>query len=117
MGDKKSLKKSSIIRFALVHRTSMPKTTSSRAFANLAATQTLEVIQGITPEWLRLPAAMRASGLSRNVVLKHIEDGRIRAKHYMLPGKEKGVWFISYSSLMEFMNALPDGQERLTEAK
>jgi hypothetical protein len=83
----------------------------------LASTQTLDVIGGLRPEWLRLPAAMRVSGLSRNVILRCIKDGTLKAKHYALPGKVKGVWFIHFSSLMAFMEELPDGQQKLTEAK
>jgi hypothetical protein len=84
--------------------------THSRAFANLAATQTLDIVQGITPQWLRLPAAMRVSGFSRNMLLRHLDDGSLLAKHYMQEGKEKGVWFVNFDSLMALMDGLPDGR-------
>jgi hypothetical protein len=91
------------------------KPVHNRVFANLAATQTLNVIQGLRPEWLRLPAAMRVTGMSRNVLLGRIKDGTLKSKHYSQEGKTKGVWFINFNSLMALMDALPDGKDVLTK--
>jgi predicted DNA-binding transcriptional regulator AlpA len=64
----------------------------------------------LKPEWLRIPAAMRVSGLSRNVVFRHIKDGTLKSKVYQVPGNKKISRFVNYDSLLELMDGLPDGQ-------
>ena len=92
----------------------MNKLTTSRRFASLAATQTLDTIQALPPEWLRLPAAMRVSGLSRNVILARLKDGTLEGKHYVTKeDNKKGVWFIRFQSLIDHMNSLDDATEYL----
>jgi hypothetical protein len=92
----------------------MNKLTSSRRFASFAAVQTLDAVQALPPEWLRLPAAMRVSSLSRNVILARLKDGILEGKHYVSnENNKKGVWFIRFQSLMNHMNSLPDATEYL----
>jgi hypothetical protein len=82
-----------------------------RPLANLAAVQTLGAIQNMKPEWLRIPAAMRVSSLSRNFIFLRIKDGTLKSKKYTVPGQKKISRFVNYDSLMELMNSLPDGRE------
>jgi hypothetical protein len=80
--------------------------------ANLAATQTLREIQGMRPEWLRIPAAMRVFSLSRNFLLHNIHEGTIKAKRYIVPGQKKVTYFVKVDSLLEFMARLPDAEAK-----
>jgi hypothetical protein len=84
----------------------------TRSVVNLAATQTLGAIQGMRPEWLRIPAAMRVFSLSRNFILHHIHEGTIKAKRHIVPGQKKVTYFVKFDSLAEFMDRLPDAEAR-----
>jgi hypothetical protein len=79
---------------------------SSKSPANLAGLQTLEEVQALKPEWLRIPAASRISGLSRTFIFEKIVTGEIVSKHLKRPGKSRGIRLIQYSSLMEFIDKL-----------
>jgi hypothetical protein len=79
--------------------------------ANLAGVQTLDAIQNLRPVWLRVPAAMRVSSLSRNVLFRHIKDGSLRSKTYTVPGQKKITRFVHFESLMQLMESLPDRKD------
>jgi hypothetical protein len=79
---------------------------SPKSPANLARLQTLEEVQALKPEWLRIPAASRISGLSRTFLFEQIVKGTIVSRHVKRPGKSRGIRLISYSSLMHFIDGL-----------
>jgi hypothetical protein len=81
-------------------------TISPKSPANLAKLQTLAEVQAIRPEWLRIPAASRVSGLSRTFLFEQIVLGTIVSKHLKRAGKSRGIRLIQYSSLMEFIDKL-----------
>jgi hypothetical protein len=81
-------------------------TISPKSPANLARFQTLQDVQALKPQWLRIPAAMRVSALSRNQIFKGIVTGQIRSKHLRSPGAKKGVRLINFDSLMAFIESL-----------
>jgi len=83
-------------------------TINPRRLSNLSGFQTLEEIQELTPLWLRVPAAMRVSGLSRNQIFDCIASGKIRTKHLKNPGAKIGVRLINYESLKAYVESLPD---------
>jgi hypothetical protein len=77
---------------------------SPKSPANLARLQTLEEVQALKPEWLRIPAASRITGLSRSFIFEKITTGEIVSRHLKRPGKAKGIRLIQYASLMEFID-------------
>ena len=80
-------------------------TISSRR-SSLAALQTLSDVQTLKPEWLRIPAASRLSGLSRQHIFAEIANGNIRSKHLKRPEALKGVRLINFDSLMAYIESL-----------
>jgi hypothetical protein len=89
----------------------MQQLPTRRALANLASVQTLGAILEMKPEWLRIPAVMRVSSLSRNFIFLRIKDGTLKSKVWQVPGQKKISRFVNYDSLMELMESLPDGKE------
>jgi hypothetical protein len=81
---------------------------SPKSPANLARFQTLQDVQALKPEWLRIPAAMRVSGFSRNQIFEGVVTGKIRSKHLKSPGAKKGIRLINYDSLMAFIESLEE---------
>jgi hypothetical protein len=79
---------------------------SSKSPANLAGLQTLAEVQALRPEWLRIPAASRITGLSRTFIFEKITTGEIVSRHLKRPGKTRGIRLIQYASLMEFIDKL-----------
>jgi hypothetical protein len=75
---------------------------------SLAQFQTLEEVQALTPQWLRVPASMRVSALSRNQIFAGIASGEIRSKHLRKPGAKIGVRLINFESLMAYVESLPE---------
>ena len=73
---------------------------------SLATLQTLSDVQALKPEWLRIPAASRVSGLSRKQIFVGIANGTIRSKHLKRPGAVKGIRLIHFDSLMAFIEGL-----------
>ncbi len=86
---------------------SFPKLSKSQPsrYANLATLQTVEVIQAMKPEWLRLPASIRVSGLSRSHLFDGIKKGALKHVHVKRPGATKGVLLINYDSLMAYIES------------
>jgi hypothetical protein len=82
----------------------MPIVSSKRP--SLAALQTLSDVQALKPEWLRIPAASRVSGLSRTFLFEQILLGKIVSKHIKRPGKSRGIRLINYRSLISFIEGM-----------
>jgi hypothetical protein len=62
--------------------------------------------QNLDPVWIRIPAASRASGLSRTFLFEQIVKGTIKSKHLKRLGKSRGIRLINYASLMAFIDGL-----------
>jgi hypothetical protein len=78
---------------------------SSRIRPSLAALQSVEQIQCMKPEWLRVPAATRISSLSRTQLFTGIAEGRLKSVHLKRPGAKKGIRLISFDSLMAYVES------------
>jgi hypothetical protein len=71
--------------------------------ARLALQQDATEIQGMRPEYLRIPAASRVSGLSRTHLFEAMAEGQVKYVHIRRPGKSKGVRLIQTASLMAYL--------------
>jgi hypothetical protein len=74
---------------------------------SLAVFQSLEVCQNVRPEWLRIPAAVRVSGLSRTQLFALIAEGAIDSRHIKKPGNVEGIRLIRLSSLLNYIDSVP----------
>lgn len=57
----------------------------------------------LTPRWLRLPAAVAYSGISRSKLYVHLAEGRIRAACVPGRGKVRGTRLFDRESIDEFL--------------
>jgi hypothetical protein len=71
---------------------------------SLAAFQTIETIQGMRPEYLRLPGATRLTGLSRTQLFAAINAG-VKSIHFKRPGAKKGIRLIHVQSLLDYIES------------
>ena len=71
---------------------------------SLAALQDIETIQGMRPEYVRLPGATRLTGLSRTQLFAAINAG-VKSVHFKRPGAQKGIRLIHVQSLMEYIES------------
>ena len=76
--------------------------------ANLAKLQSLEDVLQLKPEYLRIPAAMRVTGLSKNQIFAAIATGKVKSKLIIRPGAKKGVRLISYQALIDYVESFGD---------
>jgi hypothetical protein len=61
--------------------------------------------QDLTPVWLRIPGAVRVSGIGRSRLYELIGDQKIRSTVLKKRRDSKrGIRLISYDSLLEFIN-------------
>jgi hypothetical protein len=59
----------------------------------------------LTPVWLRIPGAIRVSGIGRSRLYELIRDQKIRSKVLKKHRDSiRGIRLISYDSLLEFIN-------------
>jgi hypothetical protein len=59
----------------------------------------------LTPVWLRIPGAVRVSGLGRSRLYELIRDQKIRSKVLkQRRDSQRGIRLISYDSLLEFID-------------
>ncbi len=59
----------------------------------------------LTPVWLRIPGAVRVSGIGRSRLYELIRDQKIRSKVLkQRRDSQRGIRLISYDSLVEFIN-------------
>lgn len=57
----------------------------------------------IKPEWVRIPEAVKISGLGRSSIYELIGAGKIRSFSKRDRGALRGIRLISYDSLVEFL--------------
>lgn len=58
-----------------------------------------------TPEWVRVPVALRGSGWSRSYLYEKIASGEIRSACVRRKGAMRGIRLIHYPSLLEFIES------------
>ena len=61
--------------------------------------------QNLKPEWLRIPDAIRVSGIGRSSLYELIAAGRINSKCLRKRGAIRGIRIISYDSLLAYIDA------------
>jgi hypothetical protein len=84
----------------------MPTVKQSRP--SLAALQSVGEIQAMKPEWLRLPAASRISGLSRTQLFAAIAGGQLKSVHLKRPGAAKGIRLVHFDSLISYIESFAE---------
>jgi len=57
----------------------------------------------IKPEWVRVPEAVKVSGLSRSSIYELIGSGKIKSFSNRARGNQRGIRLISYDSLLGFL--------------
>ncbi len=58
----------------------------------------------IKPEWIRIPDAVRISGICRSAIYELINSGAIRSFAHKKRGAVLGQRLISYDSLVDYLN-------------
>jgi hypothetical protein len=64
----------------------------------------------LPPKWLRIPAAVRYSGLSRSILYRLIKDGRIKSVCVRDKNKLRGVRLCSVESIDFFLKSIPEAE-------
>ncbi|MEI6715280.1 MAG: helix-turn-helix domain-containing protein [Verrucomicrobiota bacterium] len=59
----------------------------------------------LKPEWLRIPDAIRISGICRSSIYELITDGSIKSFCHRKRGAIRDQRLISYDSLVDYLNA------------
>jgi len=57
----------------------------------------------IKPEWIRVPEAVKVSGLSRSSIYELIASSKIKSFSNRARGSQRGSRLISYDSLLGFL--------------
>ena len=65
----------------------------------------------IKPVWLRVPAAVKQTGICQAKLYQWIKQGRIRSVHIREPNKIRGIRVINAESLNEFIEGMARGGE------
>jgi hypothetical protein len=71
---------------------------------SLAVLQSVETIQGMRPEYVRIPGATRLTGLSRTQLFEAINRG-VKSVHFKRAGAKKGVRLIHVQSLIDYIES------------
>lgn len=59
--------------------------------------------RGNVPEWVRVPEALKQTGLSRSYLYERISSGEIRSACIRQRGAVRGLRLIHYPSLLAFI--------------
>ncbi|MDB3939511.1 AlpA family phage regulatory protein [Verrucomicrobiales bacterium] len=65
----------------------------------------------LKPEWIRIPEAVRISGMSRSKIYELMNAGKIRNSSLAEEGQTKGTRLVSYASLMHLIESRATGGE------
>ncbi|MDF1742031.1 MAG: AlpA family phage regulatory protein [Verrucomicrobiales bacterium] len=76
-----------------------------------------ESVPALKPEWIRIPEAVRLSGMSRSKIYELMNAGRIRNSSLAEEGQTKGPRLISYRSLMSLIESRATGGQEDAAAK
>ena len=69
----------------------------------LCATPGPEATLNLKPEWIKVPAAVRLSGIGRSSIYELIKANRIKSFSIRKRGSQHGSRLISYDSLIDYM--------------
>lgn len=73
------------------------------SMGKISTTDSKRPYSDIKPEWVRVPEAIKISGLSRSSIYELISSGKIKIFSNRARGYQRGVRLISYDSLVEFL--------------
>lgn len=76
-----------------------------------------ESTSALKPEWIRIPEAVRLSGLSRSKIYELMNAGLLRNASFAEEGQSKGTRLISYRSLMHLIESRATGGEESATAR
>jgi hypothetical protein len=79
---------------------------SPRSPGTITNSSEFQNVQALKPEWLRLQAASRVSGISRSRLFVEVVKGSIVSRHLKSPGAKRGIRLINYNSLISFIEGL-----------
>lgn len=60
--------------------------------------------RGLKPEWIRIPDAIRISGICRSAIYELINSGAIQSFSHRKRGRVLGQRLISYDSLVDYLS-------------
>jgi len=79
--------------------------------------ETTKRCEPLQPEWVRIPDAMKFSGIGRSRLYELIESGKIRSVCLRKREKLRGIRLVSIRSLRDFIDSFDrDGKQRADEA-
>ena len=73
-----------------------------------------ESANALEPSWIRIPEAVRVSGLSRSKIYELMKAGRLRNSSFAEEGQTRGTRLVSYASLMHLIESRATGGEDTT---
>ena len=71
--------------------------------------QAIGACSPIKPEWLRLPDAVRVSGVGRSTLYNLITSGAIKSVALRKRGCQRGIRLISADSLRDYIESFASG--------
>jgi len=79
--------------------------------------ETTKRCEPLQPEWVRIPDAMKFSGIGRSRLYELIESEKIRSVCLRKREKLRGIRLVSIRSLRDFIDSFDrDGKQRADEA-
>jgi hypothetical protein len=67
--------------------------------------QSIGACSPMKPEWLRLPDAIRVSGIGRSTLYQLLNDGSVRSVVLRKRGRQRGIRLISADSLRTYIES------------
>jgi hypothetical protein len=72
--------------------------------------QTIGTCSPIKPEWLRIPDAIRVSGLGRSTIYNILSSGCLKSVVVRKRGCQRGIRLISADSLRTYIESFVEGR-------
>ena len=73
-------------------------------------------LNGIEPEFVRIPQLFPLSGIKRGIAYRKIEDGTFKSVLLREPGNIQGVRLIYWPSVKAYLHRLMEEQEKAASA-
>lgn len=70
-----------------------------------AISEHISGVRELVAEWLRVPSAMRLSGLGRSKIYELIDSGQVRSVSLREPSKQRGARLINRQSLLDYISS------------
>jgi predicted DNA-binding transcriptional regulator AlpA len=66
----------------------------------------------VNPRWIRIPDAVRVSGICRSSIYELINSGAVKSFSHKKEGKTLGQRLISYQSLIDYLDAAYEASKK-----